>query len=472
MIRAFPLLAALLLFSPPHSAGAPAAASGDEPDIVLKKGADDLSRADEETLGTHRVREGETISGILTSAGVPLSKIEELLQLNPGLSDPDTIYPGQELILPSPADLPAEPPAFTGPSTLGELRSRGDLVPLLARSLEQIGEPLSVSGVLSLPYSAGSAVSIDNSAYPLLQASSGRELILDFGSRMPEEWKGFIHERWPDYEVIAAPLHWDFSRLLDKILSSSGFHSVTRKEPVSIGRDSSVRIVPDFLLLKRPESLLEGDLYIINVLDAPGEALPGEIRDLAREHRITVVEILPVPRGGKAFEGGLPVPFRPSRKITASDTRALLGEVFALMGLDAREQFVYRFAEGDDPGLLLEVKADLFVEGDDRSVLVSFRDIAPRIRRALERRDVVSLVFDDGDPLPHVLGRVLSSFGFSYSGPAVEFFRPDDRFSISVPGFYFLVRGRPTLLTAEALSPRIASLLAGSGIDVVACVVR
>jgi hypothetical protein len=232
-----------------------------------------------------------------------------------------------------------------------------------------------------------------------------------------------------------------------------------------------VRIVPDFLLLKRPESLLDGDLYIINVLDAPGEALPGEIRDLAREHRITVVEILPVPRGGTAFRGA-PVRFNPSRKITASDTRALLGEVFALMGLDAREQFVYRFAEGDDPGLLLEVKADLFVEGNDRSVLVSFRDIAPRIRRALEGRDVVSLVFDDGDPLPHVLGRVLSSFGFSYSGPAVEFFRPDDRFSISVPGFYFLVRGRPTLLTAEALSPRIASLLAGSGIDVVSCVVR
>jgi hypothetical protein len=476
MTRAFPLLAALFLFSLPHLSEAPAASSGEDPDIVLKKGADHRSRAGEETLRTHRVREGETISGILASAGVPLSKVGELLpallHLNPGLSDPDTIYPGQELILPSSADLPAETPDLTGPSTLGQLRRRGELVPLLARSLDEIGEPLSVSGVLSLPYSTGSTLSIDNSAYPLLQASTGRELILDFGSRMPEEWRGLIHERWPGYEVIAVPLHWDFSLLLDRILSSSGFHSVARKEPVSIGRDSSVRIVPDFLLLKGPESLLEGDLYVINVLETPGEALPGEIRDLAREHKITVVEILPVPQGDTVFGGGPPTPLHPSKKITASDTRTLLGEVFALMGLDAREQFVYRFAEADNPGLLLEVKADLFVEGTDRSVLVSFRDIAPRIRTALAGRNVVSLVFQDGDPLPRVLGRVLNSFGLSYSGPAVEFFRPDDRFSISVPGFFFFVRGRPTFLTAEALSPRIASLLAGSGIDVVSCVVR
>jgi hypothetical protein len=289
---------------------------------------------------------------------------------------------------------------------------------------------------------------------------------------MPEEWRGLIHERWPGYEVIAAPLHWDFSLLLDRILTSGGFHSVTTKEPVSIGRDSSVRIVPDFLLLKDPESLLDGDLYVINVLDAPGEALPGEIRDLAGEHKITVVEILPIAPGDTTVDGGPPTPLYPSRKITASDTPTLLAEVFALMGLDAREQFVYRFAEGDDASLLLEVKADFFVQGPRRSILVSFRDIPLRIQAAIAGRNVVPLVFRRSDPLTLVLGRVLHSLGLSYSGPAVEFFRPDERFSISVQGFYFLVRGRPTFLTAEELSPRVASLLARSGIDVVSCVLR
>ena len=83
----------------------PANVCGDDSatDIVLTRGTGrDSSPPDRDRL--HRVTSGETLSGILTSTGMSLAEAQKLfplvLELNPGLSDPDSIFPGQELLLP------------------------------------------------------------------------------------------------------------------------------------------------------------------------------------------------------------------------------------------------------------------------------------------------------------------------------------------------------------------------------------
>jgi len=454
-------------------------------DIVLTRGASEPSPSSPAPDRLHRVTSGETLSGILTSTGMSLSEAQKLiplvLELNPGLSDQDTIFPGQELLLPSvrppspsPSSAPGSPSVASPsrPYSVPFLRGQGNLLPLLQRSLTGIGEEISTSGTLSLPYPRGSAVTIDNSTYPLMQTSTGREIILDIDGRMPDDWKKRIEERWPAYRVVPLPREGDYPDLLQTVLTAGGFHSLSRNERLSFGREPEVSITPDFIVIKTPESLLDGELYVINILDTPGQALPREIRQIAEEHSITVVEVLPVPASPPPSGSGSSRVSRRTSKITASDTRTLLAELLPLLGFTTAGKESYRYPSRDDPAILLEILPDFQVKWEGQTMLVFFDLPEPGMLAGLEEEDVKTLVFSEGDSLAAVLGTLLTAAERNYSGPAVEFYRPDERFSVAVEGFYLLNDGRPTLLTAASTSPRVASLLSESGISLIACVIR
>jgi len=465
----------------------PATAPADETatDIVLTKGADKKGASSSGRDRVHRVASGETLSAILVSNGMSLSDAEKMipliLELNPGLSDPDTIFPGQELLLPasfpsSPLPAPAKASAATAlharPYSIPLLRSEGNLLPLLQRSLSGIGEEVSTSGTLSLPYPHGNAITIDNSTYPLLQVSTGRDLILDIDARMPEDWKTRIEDRWPGYRVIPLPREGDFPDLLQEVLDAGGFHSLSRSERLSFGRDPEVSITPDFIVIKTPESLLDGELYVINVLESPVQALPREIRQLAEEHSITVVEILPVPGPAQSPDRAPSSTDHRRTKITASDTRTLLTELLPLLGFTSAGSGPYRYPSRDDPAILLEILPQFQLRWEAQTLLVFFETPEESLLGELGTENVRPLVFAGGDSLAAVLGMLLTAAGRSYSGPTVEFYRPDERFSVAVEGFYLLNDGRPTFLTAGATSPRLASLLAESGIALISCIIN
>jgi LysM repeat protein len=450
--------------------------SAAEVDIVLKKGP--AAEAPSAPPGrSHIVRQGETLSGILIAEGFTLAEAEkaipEVLRLNPSLSDPNSIFPGQELRLP--ASIPSsslEGISASPTNPVESLRRSGQLIPLLRNTLDSLDEDLSASGILSLPYASGGNVTIDNSVFPLLELSSGKNLILDVDGRMPAEWKERIEERWPDYDVVGLPRKETYPEFLHAILAAGGFHSVSRKEPVTFGNTTRVSILPDLLVIKTPESLLDGNLYLVNALEDAKDSLPADIRALAESHRITVVELLPVPGGSAVAGTEASSPFRSTRTLTASDLPALLPELIPLLGFTPPATQPYRYPSRQDPAITLELMPAAHLESQGKSLLIFFEPPASALIKALPRDKAEPLLFSGTDPFPVVLGTLLNAAGRSYSGPVVEFFRPDGRFTISVEGFYLLVEGRPLLLTASELPAPVASVLADSGISVLSCLIR
>ena len=454
-------------------------------DIVLEKDLSGAKSAPPAPGETYTVRPGDSLSAILARAGVPASRIEEYLQilgeLNPGLVDPDRIHPGQEIRIPSPDGADPVPPgdspvhAVTSPSLpvdpslphIAALRESGELIPLLRDTLSAIEEELRDSGTITRPLSAAGIVTLDNRQYPLLDLTTGRSLLIDIDGQMPQEWKDRIEARWPGYRVVEPRSEGDLRSLLSDLFSESGFHSVVRDSPLSIGKEGTIRVTPDFLLAKESRSLLEGTLYLVDV-ELPGsEGLPHFIRKKARDHRIEVVEV----GSGKTGDRGGKSPYpRRRKKITASDMRTLIGEVSSSIGLRVTPNHVHRpRGRNSGEGLQVEVTADLLIERDGRFCLLFLDPLDSWVTELLDGEGVPYVAAGINDPLHVVLGQILTRLGIPYSGPFVEFFRPRGRYAFALSGFYLDSARGPLFLTTEEPDNDVASFLSSRGINIVTC---
>jgi len=454
-------------------------------DIVLEK---DLSGTDAPSPAageTYTVRPGDSLSSVLAGAGIPASRIEDYLQilgeLNPGLVDPDRIHPGQEIRLPP---FPGEAPVPRGDSRdhnvsspvppedpslphIAALRESGKLIPLLKDTLSAIEEEMRDSGTITLPLSAAGIVTLDNRQYPLLDLTTGRSLLIDIGGQMPREWKDRIETRWPGYRVVEAESEGDLRTLLSDLFAESGFHSVVRDSPLSIGKEGTIRVTPDFLLAKESRSLLEGTLYLVDVEPPGSEGLPRFIREKARDHRIEVVE---VGSGNTIERGGGSPDLRRKKKITASDMRTLVSEVSSSIGLTVTPNHVHRpRGRSSGEGLQVEVTADLLIEGNGRSCLLFLTPLDGWVTELLDGEGVPYVAVGIHDPLHDVLGRILTRLGVSYAGPFVEFYRPRGRYAFALSGFYLDSARGPLFLTTEEPESDVASFLSSRGIVIITC---
>ncbi len=61
----------------------------------------------------HRVRIGDTLSGIARQYG---TSVDAILRANPGISNPNLIYPGQRIVIPGSGTSPTPPPTATRPT--------------------------------------------------------------------------------------------------------------------------------------------------------------------------------------------------------------------------------------------------------------------------------------------------------------------------------------------------------------------
>jgi len=339
---------------------------------------------------------------------------------------------------------------------LTALRRKSGLVTLLDDSLQAMGETLILEGTFSLPLPTGETLKVDAGTSPVAGISTGRSLLLDFNGDITEESRSLIEEHWPRYRVINVPADADFRRLMGLILDESGYHSVSRDAPLFLGRHGRVRIVPDFLVAPTTESILDGSLMLIMIEDSPNRALPSEIKEIARDHLVKVVEITP-PSGGDGSPGPASFPgWWGGGKITASDFRALLGELGPALGLKVREALP---ADGEG----FHGKGRITLEGNGRSRLVTF------VAAAAEADRTDSLTIAPDDSLELVLARLLHTFGYDYSGPFLEFYQPGARFTILIDGYYIARDTGPLVVTGDDIGPRLKAMLARRGIEVVTC---
>ncbi len=389
----------------------------------------------------------------------------------PQPSRPDDA-PGADIVLRKRVRGDEKPPGggpASGQPTTGSLDEDKRLVPLLGDSFEALGESLASFGTFSFPTPDGSSILLDGSDFPLLRLSSGRSLILDLEGRLGAEESNRIEQSWEGYRVIPVQREGNLRRLMGSILAESGFYRLSLDAPLTIGRAGEVSITPDFLVVKSPDDALRGSLYLVSVHDDPDHSLPVQLRDLAGEHRIKVIEIFPAGGEVRAAEPPRGEYWSPGRKFTASDPRLLLGEIAPSLGMTVVEEPSLFLAPELRP--LLRDRRAVLLSREGRLCLVTFGTGADPCRDGTAR--TVSCLHGSGLPFPALLGEVLRSLGVPHRGPNLEFFLPGQRFTLTVPGFYVEdTDGRPVLVTGKDLGGHLSSLMTESGVNVLTWIVR
>lgn len=455
----------------------PQASFAEEAHIVIRKSPPSEAAENRET---HTVRKGETLGGILTTRGFRPGQIaagvEEILRLNPTLEDPRFIYPGQKITMPptaATAESRGDGVATRGDRSYGTLPVNPDisalaatrrLRPLLEGTLRQLGESLKTDGSLHLPLGDLGTIDIAGAAYPFVQFSTGRSVILDADGTLPREWSSGIPASWPSYAVVSPGGDDDFSDLLGELFRLSGYHSVTSREPFTIGREASVTLVPDFLVLKTSSSLVEDEVFLVNVEGPSLASLPDEIKVLASDHRIRIIEVDPsaedyAPPAGAEYARNY------AFKLTSPNRQLLFQELANRLGLDTGKSLPLT-AGTKDRGLSFTPRDSLLLRHGDRQCLVYFGPDLDSLSQ-LAASGVQTIAAGPGEPLLDVLRSALSALKMKVSGPVVEFYRPSDRHHVTVPGLYLSSPEGPTLITDTDVGDHLSSYLVGSGMNVI-----
>lgn len=337
---------------------------------------------------------------------------------------------------------------------------------------EALDETLVTSGTMHLPGVGGRGLTLDAAATPLVDFATGRRVVLDPSGSIASADAAEIRRLWPAFAVLGRTPGQGTRELLDALLASSGYASVLRDSPVRFGRAASVRLRPDFVILKRDGDLLDGATRTLTVVGSAAERVPGELRELAARHRIIVTE---VDEEGRPLSRG-PDPWRdPAGRVTTVECRSglvVFAELAEALGLEVERRA--RIAGG--PGSP-EIVADLRIAGGDAQALLFASAPDASTLEALAAAGAQVSVVPRKSDLKATIGVLLERFGIAAIGPVVEFSRPAapgirPRFEISVPGWLAIAGGRRLLVTDAEPPEDLRLYLAREGIDIFAYRVR
>jgi hypothetical protein len=347
-------------------------------------------------------------------------------------------------------------------------RSRVDAGPAVPSQLGAVaaalGEHLISSGTLHLPGVGAAGTVLHGATTPVLETATGRRVIIDRDRTITPEVADQIGRRWPDFAVVQPPADAKLRDVLGAVLEAARYESVLRAAPLTFGRGVTVRYTPDFVVLRTDRDLLLGEARAISIVD-PGDALAPELRELAAQLRVQVVELA---------EDGSPVgaqrpPWRdPVGRVTTMETARLtsiIGEIAATLGCSVQRRAPLPALPGE-PAIV----ADLLISLAGDSVPV-FEKGDPGSRGAERTGEGAAIVLKTPADLSTAIGSLLGKFALPTIGPAVEFYRARPsgsarRFVLTVPGWLAETGGRRLLITGAAL-PQLARLfLTREGIDI------
>ncbi len=152
---------------------------------------------------------------------------------------------------------------------------------LLSDLMRGIGEKWMDRGLLYLPVASGGEVVLSLEDYPVARFSTGVEELIDFRSALPGDVRAVVEETWKTYKVVAMGDAQGPTEMIDRLLRSSGYHSVKDgiARPLVIGEDVSVAIPARWVVLRTEKSLLAGEVILVKeVPEKPGSSLSAALR--------------------------------------------------------------------------------------------------------------------------------------------------------------------------------------------------
>ncbi len=352
----------------------------------------------------YTVKAGDNLWKILTRQyGVERSQVRPaiaaLRAANPSLTDPDRLYVGQRLSIPS--SLTTAPVNASEPIDSAQQQSVLDL-------LERLGCRVTLRGEIFVPVARGRTVRLDARDFPVIAGPEGSTVVLDPGSRISPALARSVEELW-NYKILrgADP---DAEGLLSRLLPHLRFYEVTPgSRSIGVGQDVELLALARWTVVPRAQDLWEGQIHLIF---SPGSVISQDLAGLAsrRGFRLHVL--------GSALETDIPEPgLSAVPGIAMGDPASGAGELLALLGVAHRVRPQVECQLGGGVSYAVRPELTFRHEGIDYAVPPAAPERAADL---LTRSGYFTLGWPEAAARLNILGDLLALLGVPHARTTVE----------------------------------------------------
>jgi LysM repeat protein len=373
--------------------------------------------------------------------------VNEIKRLNPYIKNYDLIYPGHALRLPRRGIVlttqeKKATEAESSPHIKDELKETQVMVPetrlaIIGHVINRMKGTLITAGKYYIPIPKEGQVTVDCSTIPVAELDDGSTIFLDISDQIPDSLKNIIRASWKNYNFVKVNNLDGTAAIIKKIADSSREYTMAKStKPLVIGETPRTTFALDWLITKKStpdKSYSQGLSFITDI----SELLPRQLIAYAEKRGTMITEILD-------SQGVMSAPDEkfalPQLSDLPSRTNVELADALLnLVGYRAVKDSEFTVFETGKEGFNLSMKIDLRVKKGDTHIILHSKRIPQHYIDNLRKRGTEVVIFEDGEPLKSVIGKVLQSINIPFSYDNFIFSFPEKKDSpkalISFPAF-------------------------------------
>ena len=384
------------------------------------------------------VSRGDTLSQILhdrlgITAGEMAAWIRRVMRLNPGLSNPDRIYPGQALLLPRKdraPDVPAEQQAAQteGPAAQVDARAfqpTGRELAVISAVVRRSGGELVSSGKYFVPLTETEQMVIDCAEVPMAELADGSRIFLDFGRRIPDGAAALMRARWGNFTVLHEPGTDGIVSVLEAIFGASARYALRlHADKLELGTTAGLRLRADRVLVRRSADGGEHLLAVILRVPAQTPSIPEPVARYAEDKGLAVIEI-EEGSGSLRERQAAPAPAEPA-VLQGGGNRVFVGSLLDALGYAYKKDQPIPVADASKEGGPPVLRADYTVRIGTRTAIIHFGEMAPPRRVGLREGGMELIQIAGTDDRKTVVEKVLGGLDVPYAAVTEDFRPPGD----------------------------------------------
>lgn len=254
------------------------------------------------------------------------------------------------------------------------------------------------------------SLSLDPERYPLLPAADGGKILIDAEGALPLYVKEILRDKEPGVRIVTEKPA-NVKRFFSALLAAARFYSVEEDFAVHLGTDPKVTVTSDFKIEKNQESLLNNDVFLVNVSEARA-GLPTSLVSHLEKEGFHVVEL------STDSQAGTPASRHVLYSITSETQQGVVDAILSAFSFTSVRDRDIELDDGSQSGVSLSVRADRSIETPRGRVLLSFSDANPvqyTLFKLLQLKGYQVVTIQPADDFRKVTEKVLSALKISAS---------------------------------------------------------
>jgi len=403
-------------------AGGPGPSKAIPPETISLEAVNNIN------LEEYVVKQGDSIVKVVEDLyDVPENELyneylSRLRELNPDISDLNTVYPGQKIRIPiySPkvVRLPIkETQPVSEPMTAVQREEVKAIAGQLGEIFTLIGEQWLQTGEHFFPLKTGGQLKLNAESYPIVDLKSGKKIIVDLYNDLPVRMGSLITSNWDNYGIVHIEGKDDLKKAFEKITNVCGYKKIYGPgEPFVSGGEIPVRVAADRIIEQDKGASSDGKwITAINFCDADSYRIPDVIKEYLGLSGLKIIDypLLKVAAETKDNETDI-VDIK-------DDGYSLVETLLNLTGQNYStnvELPVYKNGKGDFD---LVVKADYSVNINEKVYIIDLSGLGKDIVSLLEDHQFMVYSISNKSSSSSIVTGVLNFLGIKYKADPHQF---------------------------------------------------